>query len=358
MPDLNLRFKSGFFYLTPRIPAQMRINYLYTMENLENRIFSLKNKRDFESLAMDIFHYQSTENRIYAKYLEFLRIKSSQVNTIYQIPFMPISFFRDHLILTGNRKAKIVFESSGTTGHLSSKHHIVSPELYVKSFLTAFSNQYGNPGDFCIVALLPSYLERNNSSLVYMMNHLIGLSNHPDSGFYLNNLDELSKVLKKRVNDKHATLLLGVSFALLDLASVYPQPLSENITVMETGGMKGRRKEMIREELHDRLKSSFNLKEVHSEYGMTELLSQAYAGADGKFIPPPWMSVIVRDIYDPLSIMPAGLSGGLNIIDLANIHSCSFLATDDLGKVYENGTFEVTGRLDQSDIRGCNLMVL
>ena len=216
---------------------------------------------------------------------------------------------------------------------------------------------YGSPEDLCILALLPSYLEREASSLVYMMDQLIRWSKHPDSGFYLDQLEELSSILQNRNNDGHPTLLLGVSFALLDLAEQYPLSLWKNITVMETGGMKGRRQEMVRSELHQVLKEAFDLGSIHSEYGMTELLSQAYSAGDGIFYTPPWMKVLVRDPNDPLTLVPAGQSGGINIIDLANIHSCSFIATADLGKVFEDGSFEIMGRYDHSDIRGCNLLL-
>ena len=223
--------------------------------------------------------------------------------------------------------------------------------------LKTFSSFYGKPQERCILALLPSYLERGDSSLVYMMNHLIGLSSHPSSGFYLNNYSELAEQLKERIADGVPTLLLGVSFALLELSERYPLPLSNNITVMETGGMKGRRGEMIREELHASLKAAFRVKEIHSEYGMTEMLSQAYAGRSGKFVPPPWMKVFTRELYDPLTLTPPARAGGINIIDLANLYSCSFIATGDTGKVMEDGSFEITGRSDHSEIRGCNLMV-
>jgi phenylacetate-coenzyme A ligase PaaK-like adenylate-forming protein len=250
-----------------------------------------------------------------------------------------------------------VFESSGTTGQQTSKHHVISESIYKSSFLKSFSEFYGNPEKRCILALLPSYLERENSSLVYMMDHLINTSRHPDSGFYMYDLKSLSEILKQRNQDNYPTLLLGVSYALLDFADQYPMPFSDNITVMETGGMKGHRKEMIREELHSILKNAFGLKSIHSEYGMTELLSQAYSIGNESFIPPPWMKVLIRDIYDPLTILPTNQSGGINIIDLANIYSCSFIATGDLGKVNEDGFFEVAGRHDKSEVRGCNLMV-
>lgn len=255
------------------------------------------------------------------------------------------------------KKAELVFESSGTSGTDPSFHHVADASLYQKSFSTAFHHFYGNPAKYCILALLPAYLERSGSSLVYMMDQLITESKHPQSGFYLNNLEELSLILQKRNEDRTPTLLVGVSFALLELAEKHPMILGENSLVMETGGMKGRRKEMVRSELHEQLKMAFGLNTIHSEYGMTELNSQAYSKGDGIFQSPPWMKVVVRDPNDPLSLLPAGQSGGINIIDLANLNSCSFIATADLGKVFEDGSFEVLGRFDHSDIRGCNLLL-
>ena len=255
------------------------------------------------------------------------------------------------------KEAEAVFESSGTTGKTPSRHHVANIQLYRENFLRNFNAFYGSPEELCILALLPSYLERESSSLVYMMNQLIQWSKHADSGFYLDQLGELSAILGKRNNDRHPTLLLGVSFALLDLAEQNPISLWNNISVMETGGMKGRRKDLVRSELHRVLKEAFGVGNIHSEYGMTELLSQAYSDGDGLFRPPPWMNVLVRDPNDPLSLLPPGQSGGINIIDLANIYSCSFIATGDLGKVHEDGSFEVLGRYDHSDIRGCNLLI-
>ncbi len=322
------------------------------------KIFSISNKSEFDSLTWEIFRYQLKTNPVYNSYFHHLGIGLETIKTIEQIPFLPIEMFRDHQVITGNMMPSIIFESSGTTGQKTSKHYVVSENIYQNSFLKAFQSSYGAPEDLCILALLPSYLERNNSSLVYMMDHLINRSLHPDSGFYLDNLKPLSEILEKRGADNHPTLLIGVSFALLDLAEKYPMPLSKNVIVMETGGMKGRRKEMIKEELHDILKKGLGATFIHSEYGMTELLSQAYSKGNNRFTPPPWMKVMIRDMYDPFTILPAGQSGGINIIDLANLNSCSFIATSDLGKAYDDGTFEVTGRFDQSDVRGCNLMVI
>lgn len=334
---------------------------------LEDKIFNISSEEEFRDLAMEIFRYQLKTNGVYNKYFSHLGRGLETIKSIDQIPFLPIEMFREHMVITGNMKPAVTFESSGTTGQKTSKHFVVSEEVYRHSFLSGFESNYGDPKDLCILALLPSYLERENSSLVYMMDHLIGQSYHKDSGFYLDNLEVLNATLKSRCEDGFPSLLIGVSFALLDLAEKFPTALSDNIMVMETGGMKGRRKEMVREELHAVLKTAFNIDAIHSEYGMTELLSQAYSKGSGwsgsaksstRFLPPPWMKVVIRDMYDPLTILPFGQSGGINIIDLANIYSASFIATSDLGVVHEDGSFEVTGRFDQADIRGCNLMVV
>jgi phenylacetate-coenzyme A ligase PaaK-like adenylate-forming protein len=327
------------------------------MQDLINSIFSIKNEKEFSSLALEVFHFQAKENKVYKTYLSHLQISPSEIKEYSEIPFLPIEFFKTHQVLSSNKKPNLIFESSGTTGQQTSKHLVVSKSIYESSFLKSFSAFYENPEELCILALLPSYLERENSSLVYMMDHLIKMSKHKDSGFYLNNLEELSEILQKRNQDKRPALLLGVSFALLDLAESHYMPLSSNIKIMETGGMKGRRKEIIREELHSILKKAFHLERIHSEYGMTELLSQAYASADRKFHSPPWMKILIRDPYDPLTILPASQSGAINVIDLANIYSCSFIATSDLGRLHKNGSFDVAGRMDSSEIRGCNLMV-
>ena len=270
---------------------------------------------------------------------------------------MPISFFKTHKVTSTQKEPETIFTSSGTTQSTTSKHFVPDIELYEKSFLKAFELFYGMPKDFCILALLPSYLEREGSSLIYMVNSLIEKSGHPHSGFYLHNLEELHQKLKILESKGAKTLLIGVSFALLDLVEQFPSNLT-NTTVMETGGMKGRRKELIREELHQILEKGLGVEHIHSEYGMTELLSQGYSKGNGIFETPPWMKIVTRDTEDPLSIQPNGKTGGVNVIDLANLYSCSFIATQDLGKTHPNGTFEVLGRFDDSDIRGCNLMVL
>jgi phenylacetate-coenzyme A ligase PaaK-like adenylate-forming protein len=323
---------------------------------IEN-IFKIHDRKTFRAAALKVFHFQATHCPVYRDYLAALKVDPSKIIEPEKIPFLPIEFFKSHTVLADGKKAELVFESSGTTGSEPSRHHVADAGLYRESFLRNFYASLGSPEELCILALLPSYLEREASSLVYMMDHLIRWSKHPDSGFYLDQLDELSAILEKRNNDGQPTLLLGVSFALLDLADLHPLSLWNNIRLMETGGMKGRREELVRSELHQRLMEAFELNTVHSEYGMTELLSQAYSGGEGLFHPPPWMKVLIRDPNDPLTILPHGKSGGINIIDLANVYSCSFIATGDLGKVYEDGSFEVLGRYDHSDIRGCNLLV-
>jgi phenylacetate-coenzyme A ligase PaaK-like adenylate-forming protein len=319
-------------------------------------IFKVKNEETFRATALEVFYYQARHTPVYRDYLASLGVDLSSVKEPEQIPFLPIEFFKSHKVMVGWKNAEVIFESSGTTGTEPSKHHVADTSLYRESFLRSFYGFYGSPEDLCILALLPSYLERSSSSLVYMMDHLIKWSKHPDSAFYLDKLDELAAVLDRRNKDQNPTLLVGVSFALLDLSEQQARKLGEHIALMETGGMKGQRQEMVRGELHARLKQAFGKTEIHSEYGMTELLSQAYSKGEGRFRCPPWMKVLVRDANDPLSLLPPEQSGGLNIIDLANLNSCSFIATGDVGKLHEDGSFEVLGRFDHSDIRGCNLL--
>lgn len=320
-------------------------------------IFDIQTEKEFEDLTLDIFKYQFENNRVYRSFCDLLFKHPSDVKTIKDIPFLPIQFFKTHQIVSSTKKAETVFTSSGTTGSVVSKHYVTDLNLYKTSFTKGFQHFYGNIQDYTILALLPSYLEREGSSLIYMVEHLIKGSKKPKSGFYLNNLSELKDTLIELDSNNEKVLLIGVSFALLDLVEQYQFHL-KNTIVMETGGMKGRRKELIREELHNTLKKGFGVKDIHSEYGMTELMSQAYSKGKGLFKCPKWMRVLTRDTEDALSVLPYERTGGINIIDLANINSCSFIATQDLGKVYENGTFEVIGRFDNSDIRGCNLMVL
>lgn len=322
-----------------------------------DKIFSVTSK-DFEHLALEVFQYQYGENLIYRGYTDALKINPASVKTLMDIPFLPISFFKSHNVVSGDFLPQAVFESSGTTTTLQSRHFIKDLEMYEQSFIRTFESIYGLIQDWCILGLLPSYLERSHSSLVYMVNTMIQRGKHPDSGFYLHERDKLAEKLKDLKKSGQKTLLIGVSFALLDLAYEYPQNL-DGITIMETGGMKGRKREMIREELHGVLKSAFGVDSIHSEYGMTELLSQAYAKKEGLFESPPWMKVLVRDEEDPLmiqSINSTAKRGAINIIDLANVHSCSFIATDDAGLLHPDGRFEVLGRMDNTDLRGCSLM--
>ncbi len=325
-------------------------------ELLKDRIFRITSPDDFERLVLEIFNLQAVSNKIYNEYLKILKIDAGTITRPEEIPFIPVELFKTNKIITGNAKPALKFESSGTTGTSRSIHWIADPDLYSSSFVKCFNLFYGSPDKYCILALLPSYLEHKDSSLVYMTNGLIRLSRHEQSGFYPDNLSRLTETLKKLESKGQSTILIGVSFALLQFAEKFPMHL-EHTVIMETGGMKGRQEEITREELHGILKEAFHLKEIHSEYGMTELLSQAYSKGNGLFHSPPWMKVMIRDTYDPLTYLPAGRSGGINIIDLANIYSCSFIATQDIGKIALSGEFEVLGRFDNSDLRGCNLMM-
>ncbi len=312
---------------------------------------------DFEDVALAVFRYQAQHNELYAHFLDLLGVSTSKVSKIPQIPFLPIQFFKSHTLQTGKWNAAVTFSSSGTTGKTTSRHHIRKLLDYRINSINGFNSFYGNVQDYAVFALLPSYLERSGSSLVYMADQFIKASKYPQSDFFLDNLGELAKELADCERKGIPSLLLGVSFALLDFAEQFPMPLSHTL-LMETGGMKGRRKEMTREELHGVLKKAFQLSEIHSEYGMTELLSQGYSKGNGLFYPIDSMQVYIRDVTDPFTQMPKGRVGGINIIDLANLDSCAFIATDDLGRGYEDGSFEVLGRLDNSDIRGCNLLVV
>jgi phenylacetate-coenzyme A ligase PaaK-like adenylate-forming protein len=324
---------------------------------LPQDILEINNSETFRETALKVFLYQAEQNEVYNAFLHTLGIEPRGIAEVEQIPFLPVEFFKTHRVICKGKEPEIIFESSGTTGSAPALHYVADADLYMKSFTEGFRHFYGNPERYCILALLPSYLERQGSSLVHMMDLLIRQSAHPDSGFYLQDLEALVAILRKRTLDGHPTLLLGVSFALLDLAEEYPMELGEHIIVMETGGMKGRRKELIRAELHSILQEAFNVPVIHSEYGMSELLSQGYSKGEGFFRTPAWMKVLVRDANDPLTLVGPGQSGGLNIIDLANLYSCSFIATGDLGKVHEDGSFEVLGRFDHADVRGCNLLV-
>lgn len=322
-----------------------------------SEIFSISNFREFEKKALDIFNHQYAQNKVYRKFCELLKKSPGNIKSVEQIPFLPIEFFKSHAIVSSQRPVEITFSSSGTTGQTTSKHHVTDLSLYESSFQKGFKRYYGDIQDYAVLALLPSYLEREGSSLIYMVDELIKKSKNPHSGFYLNDLESLVAKLEMLEKENQKTLLIGVSFALLDLAEKFPMHL-KNTIIMETGGMKGRRKEMIRAELHGILKNAFGVSHIHSEYGMTELLSQAYSTANGVFECPPWMKILIRDPEDALTLLPHGKTGGINVIDLANINSCSFIATQDLGKDLGAGKTEILGRFDNSDIRGCNLLIL
>ena len=322
-----------------------------------NAIFNIQSNSEFEELCLQIFAFQYQHNIVYQTFCNHLKKNPKNVSLIKEIPFLPIQFFKSHKVVSSKKDPQEIFTSSGTTGTSTSKHYVTDISVYEKSYLKGFTHFYGKIQDYAILALLPSYLERKGSSLVYMTNDLIKQSNNPHSGFYLHNTHELKEKLTLLNSTNQKTLLIGVSFALLDLIEKHPFNL-KNTLVMETGGMKGQRKELIREELHQALCKGFGVENIQSEYGMTELLSQAYSTGNGIFKCPPWMKVLTRDTDDPISIQAYHKTGGINIIDLANINSCSFIATQDLGKVHKNGSFEVLGRFDNSDIRGCNLMVV
>ena len=322
-----------------------------------NSIFDIDSNNAFEKKALEIFKFQFKENPVYRSFCDLLYKHPSDIHKLEDIPFLPIEFFKTHKVVSSNKEIQQIFTSSGTTGSVVSKHHIANLNIYKASFQKGFAHFYGNSEDYAVLALLPSYLEREGSSLVYMANDMINQSKHPRSGFYLDDLNALKQTLLELEASGQKTLLIGVSYALLDLIEFHQFELKHTL-VMETGGMKGRRKELIKSELHALLKEGFGVDKIHSEYGMTELLSQAYSKGGGLFYTPPWMKVFVRDPADALTMLPKGKSGGINVIDLANINSCAFIATQDLGKIHDNDEFEVLGRFDQSDIRGCNLMVV
>ena len=326
------------------------------MINFAESIFSIKSRAKFNSATLALFHYQAEYVSVYSKFLKALSVNHEAITEVDQIPFLPVAFFKTHKVISKENEAELVFSSSGTTGEITSQHFIVDIKVYQKSFRECFQNFYGDVSEYCVLALLPSYLERKGSSLVYMADDLIKESKHPLSGFYLNNYKELSEKLKVLRDKKQKTILLGVTYAMLDLAEQFPLSFPELI-IMETGGMKGKRKEMLREELHQKLCKAFNVTHIHSEYGMTELLSQAYSKEKGIYKAPPWMKILIRDRNDPKYYLPSNSTGGINVIDLANIYSCAFIATQDLGKQLDDESFEVLGRFDNSDLRGCNLMV-
>lgn len=323
---------------------------------LRNSIFTTDDTLQFNELAVAIFHYQFENNGIYRQFVNLLNVNPRKVKTIAQIPFLPVSAFRTHKIISGNLKEEAVFESSGTTSANTSRHFVADFSLYEKSFLKGFELFFGKIEEYAVFGLLPSYLERGNSSLVYMVNKMIQRTNNNFGGFYLDEFEKLENEIHEATKCGKKVMLIGVTFALIDFANFISKPIPELI-VFETGGMKGRRKEIIREELHTLLCRQFGVQSVYSEYGMTELLSQAWSRGNGEYFCPPWMKILLRDTTDALSDAPAGKTGGINVIDLANLNSCSFIATQDLGRINENGSFEVLGRFDNSQIRGCSLMV-
>jgi phenylacetate-coenzyme A ligase PaaK-like adenylate-forming protein len=320
-------------------------------------IFTISSQKQFEKIALKVFRYQHENNKVYREFCDFLNTDVQKVKSLGKIPFLPIQFFKSHDVVSTTDTIQETFTSSGTTGMITSKHLVTDVSLYEQSYRLAFSEFYGNIEDYAVLALLPSYLERSGSSLIYMVKDLIESSNNEHSGFYLHNYDKLIAKLIELDSAGQNVILIGVTYALLDLIEKQNFQL-KNTIIMETGGMKGKRKEIIREELHSILCNGFGVKSIHSEYGMTELLSQAYSLGNGIFECPSWMQILVRDPEDALTYVSHGKTGGINVIDLANINSCSFIATQDLGKKYDNNSFEVLGRFDNSDIRGCNLMVM
>jgi len=326
------------------------------LNQLKNTIFSIQPDANFNEVALEIFRYQYKNNAVYHEFVSALKIDIGQINNYHNIPFLPIEFFKTRKVICDEPADLQYFSSSGTTGISSSRHYYLCTDMYEQSFTLAFQQFYGEISDYTILALLPSYLERRGSSLIFMVDSLIRKSKSSKSGFFLDNLKKLAREIKKLDVAGRKTLLIGVSFGLLDLIEQHQFNLNNTI-VMETGGMKGRRRELVREELHAKLKKGFGVDTIHSEYGMTELFSQAYSAGKGIFKSPSWMKVLVRDVNDPLTFPGNDKTGGINVIDLANLHSCSFIATQDLGKTRDDGTFEVLGRFDNSDIRGCNLLV-
>ena len=331
------------------------------ISNWKNKIFQAT-FYSFQGMALEMFRFQYNQNALYRQFCDSLGVQPDSIKSILQIPFLPVQLFKSHEVKTTEFEEEIVFESSGTTTSCNSHHFVKDTDLYKKSFTKGFELFYGNPSDWCIIGLLPSYLERQNSSLVYMVGDLIKQSRHELSGFYINDFHKLYNTLLHNEILNQPTLLIGVTFALLDFAAEYQMRLSSTV-VMETGGMKGRRAEITRKEVHDEIKNKLGVKMVHSEYGMTELLSQAYSRKEGIFKCPPWMQALVREEDDPLQVhttpsIKSPVTGVLNIIDLANIYSCGFIATDDIGKLHHDGNFEILGRTDASEIRGCSLLTL
>lgn len=326
------------------------------LPNYLEKMLSIRNNQEFDNLAMEAFTYQFEHIEVYQSFCRLRGLDPSIIHSVDQIPFLPAEFFKNRRIIPEKLGSQLIFTSSGTTGTINSRHYVASREVYHASLLKGFQSFYGSPSQYCFLALLPSYLERKESSLVYMVRRLMNLSGNKDNGFYLNNLEELAEKIIALEQQGQKTLLIGVSYALLDLAEKFPMPL-KNTILMETGGMKGRRKEITRAELHSLLTTAFDLENIHSEYGMTELLSQGYSSGEGMYCSPPWMKIFIRDIYDPFRFVETGNAGGINVIDLANIYSCSFIETKDIGILHQDGKFEISGRFDFSDTRGCNLLV-
>ena len=323
-------------------------------KNLQQQVFNITNDGEFVKIALQVFSYQYLANPVYNAYCNAIRKNPDAVESLQQIPFLPIQFFKTKEIRAGIFEPEIVFKSSGTTSTASSRHFVKDVSLYEKSFGHCFEIFYGNPKEYCILGLLPSYIENGGSSLVYMVDWLIKKSGHPLSSFCLYDHEKLTQMLLELERRRQKTILFGVSYALLRFAEAFPMPLNQTI-IVETGGMKGREKELTKAELYAKLKEAFSVDKIHSEYGMTELLSQAYA-VNGIYKTPPWMKVLLRDETDPFSLSKH--TGAINVIDLANIHSCSFIATDDLGRLNADGSFEVLGRIDNSDIRGCSQLAI
>ncbi len=320
-----------------------------------DQIFAIKSSKEFESYALKVFAYQSEQVAVYKKYISLLDIDVSQITTLQQIPFLPINLFKTHKIIADGHSSAIVFSSSSTSGIGQSKHYVSEVELYIKSFVEGFKEQFGAIEQYIIVGLLPSYIERGGSSLIFMVEHLIKLSGHSKSGFYLYNFEELKTLLEETSENKMPVIMFGVTYALLDFAENFSFPLNQ-VHIIETGGMKGRRAEITKEELHECLKKSFSLQKIGGEYGMTELLSQAYSTQDGIYTTPPWMQIVITDINDPFKVLPNNQWGRINVIDLANIYSCSFIATEDIGQKINDKEFKIAGRIDNSDARGCSLL--
>lgn len=337
----------------------IKYGMLNKINDIVKRIFT--GAFDFEQTALEVFQFQYNNNEVYKSYVDALGIDKKNIKRIENIPFLPVQLFKNYKIISTDFQPQAIFESSGTTTTINSKHYVKDLNIYEKSFRRSFYTFYENADEYCVIGLLPSYLERKNSSLVYMVDRLIADSKHEKSGFYLNEFDKLAATLKLLESKKQKTILIGVTFALLDFAAQYPIPLKHTI-IMETGGMKGRREEILKEEVHDMLKKNFQVNEIHSEYGMTELLSQAYSKGNGIFYTPAWMKILIREEDDPfnvkMKIETGRLRGKINVIDLANIYSCSFIATDDVGFLHKDDAFEVIGRADHSDIRGCSLLAL